>query len=202
LLAAGLSSRMGNVNKLLQPVSTTVEQHASPSLVVAVAQMLLASSVDEIVVVTGHQHTQIKKALDGLALRFLNNPDFADGMASSVASGVRALADMDAVVVALGDMPLVSSRVIETLVAAFDQQPGLDYFVPTYAGRVGNPVLFAQSVYPAVIALQGDVGARSLWSKPTARTQRVKVNCPGVLRDFDTTDALSDLQKRAPFKPH
>ncbi len=110
LLAAGMSSRMGDSNKLL------VEIDGMP-MVRHAAQAMLAGGIEDLVVVTGHQAPAIEAALSGLNLRFAHNPDFADGQSCSVAAGIAAMpASASGALIALGDMPYLSADLVAEMV--------------------------------------------------------------------------------------
>src|SRR6202043_72467 len=118
ILAAGRSTRMGGPNKLLAELG-------GKTLVRIVAEQALASKAQDVIVVTGHQAGQVEKALHGLKVKFVHNPDFAEGLASSVKVGVAAVADDAAgAVICLGDMPLISARLIDRLIEAFAPDRG------------------------------------------------------------------------------
>ena len=104
VLAAGRSTRMGGPNKLLAELD-------GKKLVRIVAEQALASKATEVIVVTGHQADLVEQALAGLKVKFVRNPDFAGGLASSVKAGIAAVPDnADGAVVCLGDMPLISAQ--------------------------------------------------------------------------------------------
>ncbi|HEV8680493.1 MAG TPA: molybdopterin-binding/glycosyltransferase family 2 protein, partial [Stellaceae bacterium] len=112
LLAAGRSSRMGGPNKLLEPIDGV-------PMVVRTAQRLLSSHARPIVAVLGNQADQVDAALGKLPLERVRNPAFADGLSTSLKRGLAALpAECDGVIVCLGDMPLVTGRDLDRLIAA------------------------------------------------------------------------------------
>ncbi len=118
ILAAGRSTRMGGPNKLL------AELGGKP-LVRIVTEQALASKAQGVIVVTGHQAEQVEKALQGLKVKFVHNPDFAEGLASSVKTGVAAVPEnADGAVICLGDMPLISAHLIDRLIEAFAPDRG------------------------------------------------------------------------------
>ncbi|MBV9971271.1 MAG: molybdopterin-binding/glycosyltransferase family 2 protein, partial [Xanthobacteraceae bacterium] len=124
VLAAGRSTRMGGPNKLL------AEVHGKPLVRLAVEQAL-ASQGRPVIVVTGHQRDRVEAALAGLGVTFVHNPDYADGIASSVKAGVAAVPrEADGAIVCLGDMPQVDARLIDRLLAAFDPEKGALVVVP------------------------------------------------------------------------
>ncbi|MCH8168185.1 MAG: molybdopterin-binding/glycosyltransferase family 2 protein [Proteobacteria bacterium] len=161
VLAAGRSSRMGGRDKLLEPV-------AGVPLLRHVVQALAASAVDEIVVVLPPEPGERLAALAGTAarpeVRIVTNPRAAEGMGTSVGAGVTGLrADADAVLIVLADMPEVTARDFDRLIAAFDPAEGRAIVrAVTEAGRPGHPVLFGRRFFEPLRALEGDRGARSL----------------------------------------
>ena len=159
-------------------------------LVRGVAEIALASRAATVLVVAGQAAARVEAALAGLTVHLVHNADYASGMAGSVKVGVAALpADIDGVLVLLGDMPRVAVATLEALIAAFEDAPAPpDAVVPIHEGQRGNPVLLGRALFGEVTTLEGDAGARKLLAG------RVVVECevrdPGVLVDVDTRDAL------------
>jgi molybdenum cofactor cytidylyltransferase len=191
VMAAGRSSRMGTINKLLIGIDgKPMVRHA----VEAVRDAGLAP----IVVVTGHQQEQVQAALAGLPVRFVHNPDYAQGLSTSLRTGLSALTeDVDAVLVGLGDMPRVGSADIERLVAAFNPVEGRAIIVPTRNGKRGNPVLWAKRFIPEMRQVEGDVGARALVATYPEAVSEIEMASDGVLTDIDTPQALAKLATSA-----
>lgn len=187
VLAAGRSTRMGERNKLLQNVrGEPLVRHA--------AKAQLASRAHPVFVVTGHQREQVEAALAGLDLRFVHNPDFASGLASSVKAGLAALpAEVAGAVVSLGDMPNVTPAVIDRLAETFADSPEAQAVVPTLFGQRGNPVLLARALFPAVAGLSGDQGARRLLDAAGEGIVEVPLDDPAIALDIDTPEALKAL---------
>ena len=181
VLAAGEGRRMGG-GKMLAPFQ------GRPMIAATVANVL-ASGVDEIVVVTGHGAADVEEALKDAKVRVVHNQDYASGMASSLRVGVQAAGAVDAVVVCLGDMPRVSGEVIERLIAAFNPIEHRSIVVPTHKGQFGNPVLWGAEHFARLTSLSGDKGARALIAGLKAEATEVEAD-EGVLMDFDTPDAL------------
>jgi molybdenum cofactor cytidylyltransferase len=181
VMAAGRSRRFGRtrINKLLAPLRDrcVVEQ---------VLREVLKSQARPIVVVTGHQRVRVEQALQparGKRWRTRFNPQFRLGMASSLQAGVRALpGSLDGVVVCLGDMPGVSAKLIDKLIAAFRE--GDDAVLPKVGERRGNPVLLGRELLARVSALSGDQGARPLLK--TSRNLRFVDADRSALLDIDT----------------
>jgi molybdenum cofactor cytidylyltransferase len=189
ILAAGRSTRMGGPNKLL------AELGGKP-LVRIVTEQALASKAKGVIVVTGHQAEQVEKALQGLNVKFVRNPDFAEGLASSVKAGISAVADnADAAVICLGDMPLIDAHLIDRLIEAFAPDRGNLIAVPVSDNRRGNPVLWSRRFFHELMTLDGDIGARHLIAKHGEAVAEVPVDGHGAFLDIDTPQALEAAQR-------
>jgi molybdenum cofactor cytidylyltransferase len=188
ILAAGRSTRMGGPNKLMAHVT------GKPLARIA-AEAALASQARPVIVVTGHQSETIADALRDLPLQFAHNPDFADGLSTSLRTGLAALPDdIDGAIVMLADMPQVDAALIDRLIAAYDAEKGALIAVPVIDGKRGNPVLWSRRFFPELMALSGDVGARHLIAKYSEAVVEVPANGAGVLTDIDTPDALAAVR--------
>ncbi len=184
VLAAGRSTRMGGPNKLL------AELRGRPLVRIAVEQAL-ASPARPVIVVTGHQRAEIEAALRGLDVVLVHNPDYAEGLSTSLRAGLSAVAaDADGALVLLADMPHVDAALITKLLAAFDPEKGTLVVVPTIAGKRGNPVLWSRRFFPDLMAIEGDVGARHLIGRYAEAVTEVPLNGKAPLADIDTPDAL------------
>jgi len=188
VLGAGRSSRMGGPNKLLEKI-------AGRPLVRIVVDAALASKARPVIVVTGHQHERVEAALAGLPVRFAHNPDFADGLGTSLRTGIVALpADVDGAIVCLGDMPQVDASLIDRLVGAFDPDRGALVVVPTIDGKRGNPVVWSRRFFNDLMAVEGDVGARYLIGKYAEAVAEVPLTGTAALTDVDTPEALEAVK--------
>ncbi len=187
VLAAGSSTRMGDRNKLLEPIDGT-------PMVTGVARAAVASRADAVLVVTGEDREGVEACLRKVPVDLVWNPNHVNGLSTSVRAGVAALPEgTKAVVVCLGDMPRVLPRHIDSLVQAFLEDPDGSIFVPTWQGRRGNPVLWRANMLPEFAELSGDEGARVLMSRHPTELREVPVDAPGILTDVDTPEALRDL---------
>ena len=188
VLAAGLSSRMAPHNKLL------LRDAAGKALVARVVDAALASRVSGVWVVLGHQAESVAAALDNRDVRLIYAPDYASGLAFSLRAGIAALPDeASAALVCLGDMPEVSSAVLNQIIGAYEPAEGRLIVVPVFRGQRGNPVLWDRRFFPGICALSGDCGARGLLARHSPHVSEVDVGSPGVVRDFDTPQSLVDL---------
>lgn len=183
LLAAGTSSRFGDENKLLATVGgEPVVRHA--------ARTLLDAELDPVIVVVGHESDRVRDAVADLPVTPAVNDTYEAGQSTSVRTGISALSDVDAAVVALGDMPFVDPRTVETLVAAYDAGTG-DALAAAYDGDRGNPVLFDRRFFDPLVAVDGDIGGREILLESDA-SALVAVDDPGVRRDVDRPDDLPE----------
>jgi molybdenum cofactor cytidylyltransferase len=189
VLAAGRSTRMGGPNKMLAELN-------GKKLVRIAAEQALASKASEVVVVTGHQAELVEQALKGLKLKFVRNPDFAGGLASSVKAGIAAVSKTaDGAVICLGDMPLIDAHLIDRLVEAFDPDRGNLIVVPVAEGRRGNPVLWSRRFFGELMTLDGDIGARHLIAKHAEAVAEVPVDGETAFLDIDTPQALETARR-------
>ncbi|HEY4342855.1 MAG TPA: molybdopterin-binding/glycosyltransferase family 2 protein [Parvibaculum sp.] len=185
ILAAGKSSRMGETNKLTAEVD-------GAAMVARVADAALKSGAKPVIVVTGHQDNAVRAALQGRDVQFVHNPDYADGLSTSLRVGANALpAGLDAAVVCLGDMPDITAAHIGRLAAAFDAEEGRTICVPTFAGKRGNPVLWGAAYFDKLQRVKGDTGAKHLIGEHADAVCEVPMPDDASLRDIDTPEELA-----------
>ncbi len=142
-------------------------------------------------VVTGNRAPDVEAALAGLDVATVHNPDFAEGLSTSLRAGIASLpADVDGVVVLLADMPGVTAAMIDRLISAFDPDAGALLVLPTFGGKRGNPVLWAARFFPDLMAVQGDTGGRHLIGANPEAIVEVELG-PAVALDIDTPEALA-----------
>ena len=129
-------------------------------------------------------------------MKFVRNPDFAQGLASSVKAGVAAVPDdADGAVICLGDMPMISAPLIDHLIEAFAPDRGNLIAVPVSDGRRGNPVLWSRRFFNELMTLDGDIGARHLIAKHSEAVAEVPVEGFGAFLDIDTPQALEAARR-------
>ncbi len=182
VLAAGSATRFGGTHKL----------HASlarePVVRRAVRAMVDSGAADEVIVVLGREAPLVRAALEGLAVRFVENPAFAEGMAGSLQLGVAAAerAGASAVLVALGDQPTIEPDVMHAVVAEW-REGGAAVVAPLYLDGRGHPVLFDARTFADFAAIQGDTGGRQVVERhhEQLRVVRVDRNAPP---DIDTPE--------------
>lgn len=183
VLAAGRSTRMG-ANKLVATLD-------GRPLVGHVADAARASSAAEIIVVTGHEGERVRELLGGDRLQFVDNPDYADGLSTSVAAGIGAVSGTcEGALVLLGDMPRITATMIDRMIAAAEAAPEDAIIVATHGGRRGNPVLWPRRYFGRLAAVTGDAGGRSLIAEFGDRIVPVELGeAAGI--DLDTPAELA-----------
>ena len=184
VLAAGKSSRMGDANKLLEHID-------GKPLVARTGRAAVEAGLSQTVLVTGHMADDVAHATKDIPLLRIHNPDYADGMSSSIRAGVRAVADQaDAVLIMLGDMPEINAEAIKSLVQAYKEDPATLIVAASAQGKRGNPVLWDSRYFADLIALEGDTGARHIIAANTHVLKEVDIGSRAHV-DLDTPDAFA-----------
>lgn len=180
VLAAGLSTRMKRPKQLLPYGEHTVIEH--------IVSVLLAASVDEVLVVTGHARAAVEGALARWPVRTAFNPDYAEKeMLSSVQVGLTALpVTSQAALLAIGDMPAIQRDVVNQLVRAYRWGDDDSVYIPSYKMRAGHPILVPRPFWKAILSLSADDTLRSVLRAKSTQVRWVVVDTPSVLRDMDT----------------
>jgi molybdenum cofactor cytidylyltransferase len=189
VLAAGQSSRMGEANKLLLEVDGV-------PMVLRAVNAALASKAVSVTVVLGHEAEKVEALLAGRKVNLVRNPEFAQGMSTSLRSGIRALPpEAEAAVVLLADMPRISAVQVDRLIDAFEaKQPSI--VVPQRNGKRGNPILWPREFFAPMQAVSGDKGARGLLEEHPQRIRGIEMDDDAIHADVDTTDDLQALERR------
>ena len=183
MLAAGLARRMGGGKLVLVLRGKPIVRWSVEALL---------PHVDDLVVVTGAGGVDVRAALEGLAVRFVENPHPEAGQGSSIAVGAAALrAGTEAVIIALGDQPRVPRDVVPALIATW-RRTGKAIVAPTYRRVHGTPVLFAAEVFGELAALNGDAGARGVVAARGERVARVAFDHE-MPPDVDTPEDFARL---------
>lgn len=185
VLAAGMSLRMGTPKQLLRIGGETILDRTLKNV--------RASNVGEIILVLGHAADDVKRAIATQGLKVAINPDYRQGMGTSLRSGLAAVdPDAAAALIVLADQPWVSSETLNSLIACH-QKHKPKIIIPIYKGFRGNPVLLDRSVFHEMQALKGDVGCRAIFGDHTEGILKVPVDDPGILLDIDSRDDLEKL---------
>lgn len=188
VLAAGRGTRMPRAHKLTAPLGGV-------PLVRRVVEAALAARARPVIVVTGHEADAVRAVLAGLDVTFAHNPDFAQGLSTSLRTGVAALPkEVESAIVMLGDMPKVEASLVDRLADALAPTRGRLIAVPVAEGRHGNPVALARPLFPALMTLEGDVGARQIIAQNPDLVVEVPVEGEGAFLDIDTSEELEALE--------
>jgi len=185
LLAAGESNRMGQPKQLMPFGQSTILERTIDNL--------LNSAASETIVVLGYREEDIRKTIAGKPVKIAINPDYQQGMSTSIIAGLKQVDKRaPAVLIALGDQPFVDSQTINSLVEAFIAN-NRGIIIPVYQGRGGNPVIFAIKYKGELLNLKGDVGGREIIKRHPDDALEVAVNCEGVLLDIDNMQNYTSI---------
>jgi molybdenum cofactor cytidylyltransferase len=187
VLAAGASTRYGQPKQLLPVGGKTMLQH--------VVDVVLASPVDQTIVVLGHRAGEIGASVrQGLptaadkSADIVINEEWRAGLSASVQAGLRAIrSDIQAALFVLADQPAITPGIIATLLGRY-RETGAPIVVPTYQGERGNPALFDRSLFAELMEVRNDQGGRKLIDRYADRTEKVEVGSEAVLVDVDTEE--------------
>ena len=184
LLAAGHGRRFGG-DKLLQPLAD------GTPVAVAAARALKAACADSIAVLRPEQDA-LAALLEAEGLRVVRCAAARSGMGYSLAAGVAASRDARGWLVALADMPCISVATLQAVAELIGG--GAALAAPSYAGRRGHPVGFAARWRDALLALEGDEGARAILQQSRFLLHVLETDDPGVLQDVDSPADLAALR--------
>ena len=178
LLAAGESKRMNGENKLTKKINGV------PLIKISVKN-ILESSVDELIIITGHKSDEITNTIDiNKKIKFIFNKDYKSGMASSIKTGLNNLSEKTkSFLICLGDMPMINKDIYNQLIKKLKNK---DIVVPIYKNQQGNPVLFSISMKNEIMNIEGDNGAKKILEKNRNKIFNLKINDEGVLKNFNT----------------
>ena len=189
ILAAGESKRMGKQNKLLLPV-------AGEALLVKLIKSVCDSDVGQVIVVIGHEAEKIRRKLNNFPLSFVYNPNFSEGMTTSIKSGVKEVSpDCDGYMICLADMPFINTSEINKLIHAYAQNRIKEkrlVVVPVYQGHRGNPVLFSTEFREDILEHKMEYGCKGVIMKNFESVKEIEMDDDSMLLDVDT---LEDYQR-------
>ena len=189
ILAAGESKRMGKQNKLLLPV-------AGEALLVKLIKSVCDSDVGQVIVVIGHEAEKIRRKLNNFPLSFVYNPNFSEGMTTSIKSGVKEVSpDCDGYMICLADMPFINTSEINKLIHAYDQNRIKEkrlIVIPVYQGHRGNPVLFSTEFREDILEHKMEFGCKGVIMKNFESVKEIEMDDDSMLLDVDT---LEDYQR-------
>mgnify|MGYP003450513020 CR=1 FL=1 len=182
IVAAGMSSRMGQFKPMLNIGSISVAQR--------VIATLSQSGVSKIVMVTGYNATILERHLSGNGIIFLRNDHYeTTQMFDSVKIGLRYLLDKcDKVLFTPVDVPLFTSRTVKTILDS-----GAPLACPMCEGRQGHPILIDNALIPEILNDCGEMGLKGAMDRCSVPLRRIDVDDPGTIHDADTPEDFSQL---------
>lgn len=188
ILAAGASSRLGMPKQLLMYDGKTLLQQ--------MLQVAFDSIARPIIVVLGANENNIKRNMDFNTAHIVVNTDWQQGMASSIRCGIHTLVEADplveGVVIMLCDQPYVTTSLLNDLVLAH-QKTGKPIVASSYNDTFGAPALFHKNIFPELLQLKGDVGARSIIQQHVNEMDVVVFSKGNI--DIDTATDFQELSK-------
>jgi molybdenum cofactor cytidylyltransferase len=180
ILAAGTSTRMGRAKQLLPLGGTTVLARTIDNV--------RSAGLVEMVLVLGASAESIRRQLPQALLqgvKIVVNHAYGQGMASSLREGLSAVdPQAGAALIILGDQPFLQPLTLRQIIDGY-RASRAQIVIPVYQGKRGNPVLLDRSVFSEVMALEGDVGCRAIFSNHLEDILKVEVEDMGVLLDMD-----------------
>ena len=193
ILAAGESRRMGKQNKLLLPIG-------GEALLVKLVASVCASDVGQVLVVIGHEAEKIRRELNEFPLNFVYNPNFSEGMTTSIKYGVKEISnECDGLLICLGDMPFINTSEINKLIHAYVKNrikgKGL-IVVPVFKRQRGNPVLFSIEFRNDILKHKKVSGCKEVIMKNSDSVMEIEMDDEKMLLDVDTMEdyqSVSDL---------
>jgi molybdenum cofactor cytidylyltransferase len=185
ILAAGKATRARGINKLLSNIgtATVIEQSISK---------VFDLKPDQLITIIGHASDNVSTALKNIETTLIRNPDFENGMGSSLACGIRALPEsIRFCMVCLGDMPFIQPSTYTHLKkTALSCEPE-SIIIPTFHGKRGHPVIWPQRFFAELGQLSGDRGGKAILEANRDRVIEVAVEDTGILIDLDTPEMLA-----------
>jgi len=189
ILAAGESRRMGKQNKLLLPVD-------GEALLVKLVKSVCDSDAGQVLVVIGHEAEKIRRVLNDFPLNFVYNPNFSQGMTTSIKSGVKEVSpDCDGILICLADMPFTNTPEINKLIHAYVQNRIKEkklIVVPIFQGNRGNPVLFSCEFRNDILEHKKESGCKGVIMNNPESVMEIEMDDENMFFDVDT---LEDYQR-------
>ena len=180
ILAAGASKRMGEPKMLLP--------YGNSTIIETVVERAIRSKADHITVVTGAHGPVVRNKLSRFDIDIVVNPDHEAGMLSSVQTGIKALPeDTRAVLILLGDQPMVETGVINHLIDEYHSHAER-IVIPVFKGKRGHPLLLDMSFKPEIENLDPEKGLRQLLADHPGEILETKVDTSSILKDIDTIE--------------
>lgn len=189
LLAAGESKRMGKPKLILNL--------GKSNIINATIDNLLKSEIYELIIVLGHEAQKIESSLStqDKRIKFVTNKNYREGMSTSIKCGVLTTSkESEAFLIALGDQPLISPKVINRLIEKY-QSSKVGIVTVMHKSFRGHPVLISKKYVKELLSLNGDIGARDLLKQHLDDTASIKIESSEEFFDIDRTQDYEELKK-------
>ena len=183
ILAAGGSSRMGDQNKLMMPFQ-------GKPMLNHVVNASLNSNLTQTFVVVGHQSSEIKNLVQSDDIQCVENEQWETGMASSIVAGISQLKQFDGFLILLGDMPLVTPKLINEIIFHGSADK---IVIPIKDGLHGNPVFFGSKFRDELLTLYGDSGAKKVIQDNLSSMIKIEIQSNTIFKDYDTKESLEPV---------
>ena len=188
VLAAGMSTRLGHNKLLLFFKGKPLIGHA--------VDTLLASSIDEIIVILGHEADLVRAAIGEKRVSFLENRDYQEGLGSSIRTGFAAIPlATGGIMIYLADQPLLEPEEVNLLIHAFGEaaKTNKSIVVPLFRGLRGNPVIVNSFYRASILAIAGETGCRRVIKENPDQVLTIEMETDHVVRDIDTMEQYERL---------
>ena len=196
VLAAGESRRMGETKQLLDVGGKPLLQN--------ILDRIRQTEVDEVILVLGHEAERIQKKVSTTGAKVVLNPDYGQGMITSIRRGLQALDPRsEGFFIVLGDQPGIEPKVYNLLIQEFRTCfPRKTILLPTYKGKRGHPALFSVKYRPEAFRIEGDRGFRDVLEMYPQEVFLVELESESIVNDLDTPqDYQNFIGKKAPEEP-
>ncbi len=185
VLAAGLSSRMGDKQKLV------LSYQGKPLLEHMLTALEEAHLSGKVVAVTGHESEAVRDVCSSYNVEVAHNEHFNDGLASSIKVGVQASeGGSDGILICHGDMPHINKDHIQAICDTFHHSSD-KIIVPSFKGCQGNPVLWPKSYFSKLKSLKGDKGAKAILQENSDAIIWVNFDDKAIVFDVDNPSTLA-----------
>ena len=187
ILAAGKSQRMGKLEPLIQISGKTFLEH--------IVQVIRSAGLEKIIVVLGHQASDISEHCDRLGIDFQLNPDYEKGQFSSLQAAITAVDEQcKAVLVCLGDQPHIRSSWVKKILLEMRSSQA-NIIQPVFQGKGGHPILYRKNLFSEIVAMNVNQTARDLLARHRDTRLRFEVPENDILLDADTPKDLERIRK-------
>ena len=159
-----------------------------------VTEAVCAAKLAQVVVVVGAHARAIEQAISGLEVDLVVNAAWPEGMSTSVRAGIGALhPEIAAALLVLADQPALTPSLVQTLVTRY-RTTRARIVAPFHEGRRGNPVLFDRTLFPELLAVEGDQGGRAVIAHNRDDVEQVQIQNPRTFMDVDTRQDYEAMQ--------